>query len=99
MQELVGLVSQDLGEQVVEVDCLTPNGPGGVDPSSPYLNWTTVPMVFLTVPSAVSFRSSRAETSLLCMYPDLDVLTAVSTRPSLPPMAWKKNSVGERPDL
>lgn len=39
----------------------------GSMPSSPYLNWMTVPMVFLTVPSEVSFRSSRAETSLLCM--------------------------------
>ena len=71
----------------------------GSIPSSPYLNWMTVPMVFLTVPSEVSLRSSRAETSLLCMYPDLEVLTAGSTRPSLPPMAWKKNSVGESPDL
>ena len=32
VQELVGLVTKDLGEQVVEVDRLTPDGPGGVDP-------------------------------------------------------------------
>ena len=31
------------------------------------------------------------------MYPEFAVLTAVSMRPSRPPIAWKKNSCGERP--
>lgn len=31
------------------------------------------------------------------MYPVSAVFTAVSTRPSRPPMVWKKNSVGLRP--
>lgn len=37
-------------------------------------------------------------TNLLCMYPVSAVLTAVSTSPSLPPIVWKKNSVGVRPE-
>jgi hypothetical protein len=31
------------------------------------------------------------------MYPVSEVLTAVSIRPSLPPIAWKKNSSGVSP--
>ena len=30
-------------------------------------------------------------------YPVSDVLTAVSINPSLPPIAWKKNSSGNNP--
>ena len=34
----------------------------------------------------------------LCMYPVSAVFTAVSTKPSLPPIVWKKNSVAVRPE-
>ena len=37
-------------------------------------------------------------TSLLCIYPVSAVLTAVSTKPSLPAIVWKKNSVGVSPE-
>ena len=66
-------------------------------PSSPYKNWMTSPIEFLMVPSYLSMMSSMALMSLLWMYPVLAVLIAVSIRPSLPPMAWKKNSCGVRP--
>eukprot|EP00659_Diplonema_papillatum_P008561 gene8560-biopygen8549 len=36
-------------------------------------------------------------TSLLCMYPVSAVFTAVSTRPSLPPIVWNQNSWGWSP--
>ena len=67
--------------------------------SSPYVNWTTVLAVFLTVPSYLTLRSSRAFIKRRCIYPDLEVRTAVSTNPSLPPMEWKKYSVGVKPFL
>ena len=35
--------------------------------------------------------------ALLCYIPVSAVFTAVSMRPSLPPMAWKKNSLGVKP--
>mmetsp|Transcript_11831 Transcript_11831/g.47731 ORF Transcript_11831/g.47731 Transcript_11831/m.47731 type:complete len:207 (+) Transcript_11831:152-772(+) len=50
-----------------------------------------------TVPSYWSERSSSAFMRRRAMYPVCAVLTAVSTRPSRPPMVWKKNSVAERP--
>src|SRR5256712_399047 len=71
----------------------------GSTPSSPNLNWMIVSAVFRTVPSSLTFRSSRALIRRRCMYPDRDVRTAVSTRPSRPPIAWKKYSVGWRPLL
>lgn len=42
--------------------------------------------------------SSNSFMSLLCMYPVSSVLTAVSMIPSLPPIVWKKNSVGVSPE-
>src|SRR5437773_1716742 len=71
----------------------------GSTPSSPNLNWMIVSAVFRTVPSSFTLRSSRALIRRRCMYPDRDVRTAVSTRPSRPPIAWKKYSVGWRPLL
>src|SRR5438093_970141 len=71
----------------------------GSTPSSPNLNWMIVSAVLRTVPSSLTFRSSRALIRRRCMYPDRDVRTAVSTRPSRPPIAWKKYSVGWRPLL
>ena len=51
-----------------------------------------MPLLSLTVPSYYIFKSYKAFTNFLCKYPMLDVLTAVSERPYLPAMAWKKNS-------
>lgn len=68
-------------------------------PSSPYRNcmmslWSHV----LTVISYMTTMSYRILMSLLCMYPVSAVFTAVSMRPSLPPMVWKKNSVAVNPE-
>src|SRR2546428_586234 len=45
----------------------------GSTPSSPNLNWMIVSAVFRTVPSSLTFRSSRALIRRRCMYPDRDV--------------------------
>ena len=43
-----------------------------------------------THPPMHAYRpSTHTHTPHLCRYPDLDVLTVVSTRPSLPAMQWK----------
>src|SRR3989442_15457844 len=49
------------------------------------------------VESYSTLRCSRALIKRRCMYPLCWVLTAVSTSPSLPPIAWKKNSIGSSP--
>jgi hypothetical protein len=52
----------------------------------------------LTVLSYFNTRSSSAFINLLYIYPVSAVLTAVSTKPSRPPIVWKKNSVAVRPE-
>ena len=49
------------------------------------------------MPSYLTMMSSIAFTRRRWMYPVSDVFTAVSMRPSRPPMAWKKNSCGVNP--
>jgi hypothetical protein len=41
--------------------------------------------------------SSKDLINFLYIYPVSEVLTAVSMRPSRPPIAWKKNSSGLSP--
>jgi hypothetical protein len=70
----------------------------GSSPSSPYAIWTTSPPDVRTDPSYETHRSSSVFIIRRCMYPVSAVLTAVSTRPSRPPMVWKKNSVAVSPE-
>ena len=55
------------------------------------------PLLFRTVMSYATTRSSIPLMSLRWMYPVWDVLTAVSIKPTRPPIAWKNNSCGVRP--
>mmetsp|Transcript_42303 Transcript_42303/g.76490 ORF Transcript_42303/g.76490 Transcript_42303/m.76490 type:complete len:261 (+) Transcript_42303:800-1582(+) len=58
----------------------------GFNPSSPNTNCTTSPLEVRTVRSYLSERSSKAFIRRRAMYPVSAVFTAVSTRPSRPPM-------------
>lgn len=60
----------------------------------PFLNQVTIHLKYDTEEYK---QVSPTLTRRRCMYPVSAVFTAVSTRPSLPPIVWKKNSVGVRP--
>src|SRR5580704_2452436 len=66
--------------------------------SAPYWNCTIPDEEFLTVSSYWVDKSSRDFINRLDIYPVSAVFTAVSTRPSRPDMAWKRNSVGVKPE-
>ena len=56
-------------------------------PSSPYKNCIMLPSASLTVVSYSDLKPSMPLMIHLCRYPDLDVFTAVSIKPSRPAMA------------
>lgn len=85
------------------IQLMFPGCPDGPESSLPVGQWKT-----LRVTTSLSkIRQERRRqlkrqwltlTRRRCMYPVSAVLTAVSTRPSRPPIVWKKNSVGVRPE-
>ena len=68
-------------------------------PSSPYLNCMIHPCASLEDPSFATQMDSNDLTNLRWIYPVMDVLTAVSIRPSLPPTVWCQYSSGVRPSM
>ena len=56
-------------------------------------------LLFRTVISYSTLRSSRPLIRRRWMYPVCEVLTAVSMSPTRPPIAWKKSSSGDNPEM